>query len=98
MSPPQVPPLWKIYATMPLEPTNKPAEITVAEFVQEKDPEYLDAESVEALDPEDYEAALFQLGGDSDQSEELPGKAMGKDDRSKTRNDQEEVIQDIKGA
>ena len=42
---------------------------------------------MEALDLEDSEDALFQLGGDSDQSEELPGKAVGKDDHSKTRKD-----------
>ena len=72
---------------MSLELADKAAEILIAELVQEAHPEYLVAGVVEALDPEYYEADLFQLGGDSDQSEEIPGKAVVKDDRSKTRKD-----------
>ena len=37
--------------------------------MQEIDPKYSVDEFLEALDMEDSEAALFQLGGDSDKSE-----------------------------
>ena len=47
---------------------------------------------MEALDPEYFEASLFQFGGYSYQSEEIPGKAVGEDGNSKTRKDGEEVI------
>ena len=73
---------------------NKAADISVSEGVQENNPKYLDAEVVEALVPEYYEAALLQLGGDSGHSKEPPWKAVGKYDHSKTRKDGEEVIQD----
>ena len=52
-----------------------------------------DAEVVEALDPEDSNDDLFQLGGYSDHSKEPPGKVLVKDNHSKIRNDGEEVIQ-----
>ena len=71
------------------EPADEAAEILVAEGVQETNPKDSDAEVVEALDPEDSEAALFQLGGDSDHRKEPPGNAVGKDNHSKTRKDGE---------
>ena len=61
--------------------------------MQETDPKYSDAEVVEALDPEDSNDDLFQLGGYSDHSKEPPGKVLVKDNHSKIRNDGEEVIQ-----
>ena len=69
------------------EPADEAVDIPVDEGVQETDPKYSVAEVVEALDPEDSEADMFQLGGNSDQSEELPGKAVGKDDHSERRKD-----------
>ena len=51
--------------------------------MQETDPKDLDDEVMEALYPEDSEAALFQLVGDSDHIKEPPGKAVGKDNHSK---------------
>ena len=48
---------------------------------------------MEALVPEDSETALLQLGGYYDHNKELPWKAVGKDNHSKTRKDGEEVIQ-----
>ena len=68
-------------------------EIPVAEGVQDIDPKYFDAEVVEALDRENSETDMFQLGGDSDHSKEPPWKFMGKCDHSKTSNDGEEVVQ-----
>ena len=47
---------------------------------------------MEALVPKYYEAALLQLGGDSDHSKEPPWKAVEKDNHSKTMKDGEEVI------
>ena len=78
---------------MSSKPANESTEIPVAEGVQKTDPKYLDDEVVETLVPEDSEAALLKLGGDSDNSEEPPWKAAGKYDNSKTRKDGEEVIQ-----
>ena len=52
--------------------TDKSAEIPVAKGVQETNPKDLDAEVVEDLVPEDYEASLLQLGGDSGHSKEPP--------------------------
>ena len=68
-------------------------EIPVAEVVQETDLEYSVDEVVEAQYPEDFEADIFQLGRYSFQSEELPGKAVVKDNRWKKSKDWEEVIQ-----
>ena len=79
--PPQGPPLWNIYVIMSSEPANKVMEIPVAEVVQETDLEYSVDEVVEAQYPEDFEADIFQLGRYSVQSEELPGKAVVKDNR-----------------
>ena len=78
---------------MSSEPAEEAAEIIVAEGVQETDLKYLVAEVVEALDLEDSEYALFQFGGDSDQSVELPGKFVVKYDHTKTSKDGEKVIQ-----
>ena len=78
---------------MSSEPSDEAAEIPVAEGVQETNPKYSDAEVVEALVPEDFEAALLQLGWDSNHSKEPTWKEVGKDDHSKTRKDGEEVIQ-----
>ena len=58
-SPPQGPPLWKIFVIMSLESAKKAADIPVAEGVQENYPKDSDAEVVEALDPEYSEDALF---------------------------------------
>ena len=77
-APPQGPPPRKIYVIISSEPDGKSAEIPVAEGVQETDPKCLDDESVEALDPEYYEAALFQLSEDYDHSKETHWKAVGK--------------------
>ena len=63
---------------MSLEPADKATEIPVADNIQETNQKYSDAEVVKALDLEDSEAAMFQLGGHSDHSEETPGKAVGK--------------------
>ena len=49
-------------------------EISVAEGVQENDQKDSDAHVVEALDPEDYEASLFQLVGYSDLGKYNPSK------------------------
>ena len=49
-------------------------EISVAEGVQENDQKGSDAHVVEALDPEDYEASLFQLVGYSDLGKYNPSK------------------------
>ena len=56
-------PLWKIYVNISSETANKSAEILVAEKVQEKDQEDLIAEVVDALDLENSETDMFQLGG-----------------------------------
>ena len=60
-SPPQGPPLQKIYVIMSSELANagEAAEIPVAYGVQETYPKDLDDEVVEALVPEDSEAALL---------------------------------------
>ena len=65
---------------MSSEPADKAADIPFSEGVQETDPKYSVAEVVEALDLEYSEDSLFQLGGYSDQIEELTGKSVGKDD------------------
>ena len=70
--PPQGPPLSNIYVIISSEPTDKAAEIPVAEGVQETNLKYFDSALVEALDTEDSEAALFQLGGGADHIEEPP--------------------------
>ena len=75
------PPLWKIYVTMSSESAKsyKAADIPFYEGVQETDPKDLDAEVVEDLVPEDSEASMLKLDGDSDNSKEPPWKAMGKE-------------------
>ena len=83
--PPQGPPLWNIYVIMSSEPANEAADIPFFEGVQETYLNDSDAEVVKGLDPEDSEAGLFQLGGDSDHSKEPPGKDMEKDNHSKKR-------------
>ena len=65
---------------MSLEPADKATEIPVAENIQETNQKYSDSKVLKDLDPEDSEAAMFQFGGDSDRSEEPPGKAVGKYD------------------
>ena len=59
---------------MSSKPAEEAAEIPVAEVVQEKDPEDLDAGVVEDLYTKYSEAALFQLGGDSNQREKFLGR------------------------
>ena len=71
---------------------DKAADIPVSEGVQETYLKDSDAEVVDDLVPEYYEAALFQLGGDYDHGEEPPWKDITKYDHSKTRKDME-VIQ-----
>ena len=55
--------------------------------MQETDPEDLVDKFVEAMDLEYSEAAILQLGGGTDHSEELPGKSVEKDNCSKIRKD-----------
>ena len=64
---------------MSSEPSEKAKEIPVTEGAQETNPKDSADGFLEALDLEYSEAALFQLGGDYYQSEELPEKAVGKD-------------------
>ena len=55
--------------------------------MQETDLKDFVAGAVEAMDPGDSEAAIIQLGGYTDHNEELHGKAVEKDNHSKTSMD-----------
>ena len=82
--------LQKIYVIISSEPDDEATDIPVAEGVQENYPKDSVVGVAEALYTD-----LFQLVEDSDQIEEIPGKAVVKDAHSKTRKDREEVIQAV---